>query len=219
MRDRASPSPLDHAIGAFDRALRTLAVTPSPETPTPQPSEPKADATKSDLTAQDQSHATGLMRVNHTGEVCAQALYDGQAFLARDPKVKAQLQHAAAEESDHLAWCAQRLEQLDGRPSVLNPLFYAGSFAMGAAAALLGDRISLGFVEATEAQVVQHLDEHLASLPADDHASRAILEQMREDETRHGHQALAAGGEAFPAPVKAGMSMIAKLMTFSTYRI
>ena len=205
----------DDLINGFDRALRTVSgVTPGQGRPSPA-----AGTVDTGLEASEQAHAAGLMRVNHTGEICAQALYDGQAMTARDEATKAKMRQAAQEEGDHLAWCADRLDELDSRPSVLNPLFYAGSFALGAAAGLLGDRVSLGFVEATESQVCEHLDEHLALLPEDDERSRAVLTQMREDESRHGDEALAAGGAEFPAPVKQGMRLVSRVMTALTYRV
>lgn len=159
------------------------------------------------------------MRINHTGEVCAQALYQGQALTARLPEVRQAMEHAAEEEIDHLAWCEQRIRELGGRPSLLNPLFYGLSFGVGAVAGLISDKVSLGFVAATEDQVVKHLDEHLAQLPEQDHKSRAILEQMREDELQHATTALEAGGLRFPAPVKFGMTLLSKVMTKSTYRL
>ena len=204
---------LDSLINGFDRSLRTLTGQQQAQRPTP------AAAEEASLSAPQRAHAAGLMRVNHAGEVCAQALYEGQALVARSPAVRDQLQTAAAEEQDHLVWCEQRLAELDSRPSLLDPLFYGASFAMGAATALLGDRVSLGFVEATEDQVCKHLDEHLERLPADDLRSREVLEQMRADEARHGAEALAAGGRAFPAPVKGVMRLVARVMTETTYRI
>ena len=204
---------LDSLINSFDRSLRTLAGLQQAQRPTP------AAAAEVPLSDADRDHAAGLMRVNHAGEICAQALYEGQALVARSAAVREQLQDAAAEEQDHLVWCEQRLAELDSRPSVLDPLFYGASFAMGAATALLGDRISLGFVEATEYQVCQHLDEHLERLPAADQRSREILQQMRIDEERHGAAALAAGGQAFPTPLKGMMGLVAKVMTETTYRI
>lgn len=204
---------LDSLINGFDRSLRTLTGQQQAHRPTPAAAEEAA------LSAPQRDHAAGLMRVNHAGEVCAQALYEGQALVARSAAVRDQLQAAAAEEQDHLVWCEQRLAELDSRPSRLDPLFYGASFAMGAATALLGDRVSLGFVEATEDQVCKHLDEHLERLPPEDRRSREILEQMRADEARHGAEALAAGGQAFPAPVKAAMRLIARVMTETTYRI
>src|SRR5690606_34450581 len=161
-------------------------------------------------------HVAGLMRINHTGEVCAQALYQGQALTARLPRVRQAMEHAAEEEIDHLAWCEQRIRQLGSHTSVLNPLFYGLSFGIGASAGLISDRISLGFVAATEDQVCKHLDDHLGQLPAEDEKSRAILEQMRVDEAEHSTNAIAAGGLRFPAPIKFGMSMMAKVMTKTT---
>ena len=203
----------DRLILGVDRALRTLSGT--------QPASRRSPATSDepDISETERRHAAGLMRVNHTGEVCAQALYDGQAALARTPAVRSKLEAAAQEEADHLAWCAERLEELDAQPSVLNPLFYGASFAVGAAAALLGDRISLGFVEATEDQVCRHIDDHLETLPERDQRSREVLLQMREDEARHGAEALAAGGGEFPRPVKEAMRLVARVMTETTYRI
>ncbi|MED5612161.1 2-polyprenyl-3-methyl-6-methoxy-1,4-benzoquinone monooxygenase, partial [Pseudomonas sp. JH-2] len=164
-------------------------------------------------------HIAGLMRINHTGEVCAQALYQGQALTAKLPQVRKAMEEAADEEVDHLAWCEQRIRELGSRPSLLNPLFYGLSFGVGAAAGLISDRISLGFVAATEDQVCKHLDEHLEQLPAEDQKSRAILEQMRVDEEHHANSAIDAGGVRFPAPVKFGMSLLSKVMTKTTYRI
>ena len=205
---------LDHLINGFDRALKTL--TGGRTVQRENPAEQIQDA---DLSDAEKRHVGGLMRVNHTGEVCAQALYEGQAMTARDPVAQRSLLDAAAEEQDHLTWCAQRLEELDARPSVLDPLFYGASFVLGAGAGLLGDRISLGFVEATEAQVVEHLNEHLDSIPQSDAKTRAILQTMRADEARHGAHALEMGGEEFPAMLKRGMSLAAKIMTKSSYRI
>lgn len=205
---------LDQWISGFDRGLRTLAGVHQAARPNPA-----ADVAEADLTAQERAHVAGLMRVNHTGEVCAQALYEGQALTASDAKAKDSLVSAAAEEQDHLVWCRSRLRELDARPSVLDPVFFGLSFAMGAAAGLLGDRVSLGFVEATEDQVVQHLDEHLQTLPEQDEKSRKVLEAMRADESRHGAQALADGGEEFPQPVKQIMRGLAKVMTTATYRL
>jgi len=205
---------VDNLINGFDRALKTL--TGGRTVQRENPAEQIQDA---DLSDAEKRHVGGLMRVNHTGEVCAQALYEGQAMTARDPVAQRSLLDAAAEEQDHLTWCAQRLEELDARPSVLDPLFYGASFVLGAGAGLLGDRISLGFVEATEAQVVEHLNEHLDSIPQSDAKTRAILQTMRADEARHGAHALEMGGEEFPAMLKRGMSLAAKIMTKSSYRI
>lgn len=205
---------VDRLINGFDRALKTL--TGGRTVQRENPAEQIQDA---DLSDAEKRHVGGLMRVNHTGEICAQALYEGQAMTARDPVAQRSLLDAAAEEQDHLTWCAQRLEELDARPSVLDPLFYGASFVLGAGAGLLGDRISLGFVEATEAQVVEHLNEHLDSIPQSDAKTRAILQTMRADEARHGAHALEMGGEEFPAMLKRGMSLAAKIMTKSSYRI
>jgi len=205
---------VDHLIIGFDRALKTL--TGGRTVQRENPAEQIQDA---DLSDAEKRHVGGLMRVNHIGEICAQALYEGQAMTARDPVAQRSLLDAAAEEQDHLTWCAQRLEELDARPSVLDPLFYGASFVLGAGAGLLGDRISLGFVEATEAQVVEHLNEHLDSIPQSDAKTRAILQTMRADEARHGAHALEMGGEEFPAMLKRGMSLAAKIMTKSSYRI
>ncbi|MDE0349743.1 MAG: 2-polyprenyl-3-methyl-6-methoxy-1,4-benzoquinone monooxygenase [Gammaproteobacteria bacterium] len=203
---------VDDLIGIFDRSLRTLAGVGTPANPPP-------DVAEGDLTEPERAHAAGLMRVNHTGEVCAQALYEGQALTARREEVRDALEQAAAEEVDHLAWCRQRLDELDARPSVLDPLFYAASFLMGAAAGAMGDRVSLGFVEATEDQVVRHLDRHLADLPPEDARSRAIVLEMRADEARHGVNALQAGGRTFPDGVKQAMTAVSRIMTETTYRI
>ncbi|MEM6707477.1 MAG: 2-polyprenyl-3-methyl-6-methoxy-1,4-benzoquinone monooxygenase [Pseudomonadota bacterium] len=204
---------VDELILGFDKALRTLTGQAQSNRPNP------AQAGEAPLSAAEQRHAAGLMRINHTGEVCAQALYDGQALFARDAEVRAKLEHAAQEEQDHLAWCAERLTELDAQPSVLNPVFYGASFAVGAAAALLGDRVSLGFVEATEDQVCRHLDEHLERLPIADQRSRDVLKEMRADEERHGAEALAAGGDEFPQGVKRAMRLLARVMTETTYRV
>jgi ubiquinone biosynthesis monooxygenase Coq7 len=164
-------------------------------------------------------HVAGLMRVNHAGEIAAQALYRGQALLARDPAVREQLLQAAAEERAHLQWCAARLHELDDAPSLLAPFWYAGSFAIGTAAALAGDRTSLGFVEETERQVCDHLDEHLGRLPEQDTRSRAILKTMRDDEARHGSAAQAAGARRLPEPVRRLMGAVARVMKFGAYRL
>ena len=206
--------PLDGLITGFDRGLRTL--TGVHQAARPNPADPVPEAELSEI---ERKHVAGLMRVNHAGEICAQALYEGQALTAKDPEARASLLRAAAEEQDHLVWCRSRLDELNARPSVLDPVFFGVSFAMGAAAGLLGDRISLGFVEATEDQVVRHLDEHLQNLPEQDQKSRTVLEAMRADESRHGAEALAQGGTEFPQPVKRGMRGLAKVMTGTTYRI
>jgi 3-demethoxyubiquinol 3-hydroxylase len=204
----------DVLVGQLDQALRTLTGGHRSRRPTPGEGLPDAP-----LDEEAGRHAAGLMRVNHTGEICAQALYQGQALTARDAGVRAALLAAAQEESDHLAWCEARLDALQSGPSLLNPAFYALSYAMGAVTGLMGDRVSLGFVEATEDQVCRHLEAHLGSLPEDDAVSREIVSRMRDDEARHGSEALARGGVEFPAPVKQAMSLLAKVMTTTTYRI
>jgi ubiquinone biosynthesis monooxygenase Coq7 len=163
-------------------------------------------------------HAAGLMRINHAGEVCAQALYLGQAAVSRSPELREHLVSAAREEADHLAWCAQRLDELGSRPSVLNPLWYAGSFALGATAGLAGDRVSLGFIVETERQVESHLGEHLEHLPAGDERSRAVVRRMQADEARHGEEARTAGASELPVPVPRLMAAAASLMKALAYR-
>ncbi|MDZ4335095.1 MAG: 2-polyprenyl-3-methyl-6-methoxy-1,4-benzoquinone monooxygenase [Pseudomonas sp.] len=208
-------SPVDRLLLQADAALRTLLpFSGQPSRPSPAIVQPEAE-----LDEQQAQHVAGLMRINHTGEVCAQALYQGQALTAKLPQVRKAMEHAADEEIDHLAWCEQRIRQLGSQPSILNPLFYGLSFGVGAAAGLISDKISLGFVAATEDQVVKHLDEHLQQIPLEDQKSRAILEQMRVDEEQHACNALDAGGLRFPAPVKFGMSLLAKVMTSTTYRV
>ncbi|HSG90445.1 MAG TPA: 2-polyprenyl-3-methyl-6-methoxy-1,4-benzoquinone monooxygenase [Pseudomonadales bacterium] len=215
MSRRIQESLLDRLVRGADQVLRTVAGEPVAHRPSPA-----ADLRDPvPLDEPDRRHAAGLMRVNHTGEVCAQALYAGQAITARDPAVRRAMAGAAREEEDHLAWCAERLKQLHDRPSVLNPLFYGMSFAVGAVAGAAGDRLSLGFVHATEDRVVAHLDEHRRSLPQGDTRSRAIVEQMREDELRHGETALEVGGVEFPAPVRGVMAALSKLMTETVYRL
>lgn len=169
------------------------------------------------LNLDEKKHSAGLMRINHCGEVCAQALYQGQALTAKLPEVRVKMEQAAAEENDHLQWCSQRLKQLDSRVSLFNPLWYAGSFSIGAIAGVIGDKWSLGFVAETEHQVVRHLDSHLEKLPIHDNQSRVILEQMREDELHHATVALAAGGAELPQPIKQLMSLMSKVMTSTVY--
>lgn len=159
------------------------------------------------------------MRINHTGEVCAQALYQGQGLTAKLPEVREEMEQAAQEETDHLHWCNERLQQLNSRPSLLNPLFYGASFSMGALAGAVSDKVSLGFVAATEELVCQHLEKHLDELPATDQKSRSVVKQMLEDEARHQQAALDAGGSEFPTPVKMGMQLLSKVMTKTTYRV
>ena len=207
------PAP-DVLIAGFDRALRTLAGVATSSRPTPGASIPAAD-----LSEEERRHAAGLMRVNHTGEVCAQALYAAQAIVARDPDLRARFAAAARDEEDHLAWTQSRLGELRDRPSLLNPVWYAGSFAIGIAAGLAGDRVNLGFVVETERQVEEHLDGHRDALPAADAKSRAIVEQMRDDEARHGAMAMAAGGIELPRPIRETMRLAAGVMKAVAYRI
>lgn len=209
---RKSLTGLDLLLAEVDRALRTLAAVAHPARPNPA-----ADTPSEPLSDRDRKHAAGLMRVNHAGEIAAQALYQGQALTARNPAVRESLRQASEEEGDHLAWCEERLRELDARPSILNPLWYAGSFAIGALAGALGDRISLGFVAETERQVEGHLHEHLERLPREDERSRRILEQMKLDEVRHGETARAAGGARLPAPIVGLMGLTSRIMTRSSY--
>jgi ubiquinone biosynthesis monooxygenase Coq7 len=216
---------LDTLISAADRALRALLAPPAAGRPTPVPPQSSArEAQKADMTpairlTEDQKReSAALMRVNHAGEVAAQALYHAQALLARDPDVREFMLRAAREETDHLAWCETRLKELGARPSVLNPLWYAGSFGIGALAALLGDRASLGFVAETERQVEGHLKDHLDQLPRDDLRSRAIVEAMVHDEAGHGREARNAGGASLPGPVRELMRRTARVMTHTSYR-
>lgn len=220
----SSLSPADRLLGTLDRALKAVFVTPIPTRPTPQPSGGQTGASpagsgETELSDSEKREAASLMRVNHAGEVAAQALYHGQASFARQPEIRDMLLQAAREEADHLAWCDQRLRELGSQPSLLGPLWYAGSFAIGAAAALVGDRVSLGFVAETERQVEGHINEHLERLPATDRRSRAILEVMREDEVAHGAAAREAGGVALPKPVQLAMRATAKVMTRTSYWI
>ena len=205
---------LDRLLAGFQCALATVAGAAVAARPSPGEALPLPE-----LDARQRRHAAGLMRVNHTGEVCAQALYDGQAAFARDQAIRAHLETAAAEETDHLAWCAGRLRELDDHPSLFNPLWYAGSFAMGAFAAAAGDRWSLGFVVETERQVEAHLGEHLERLPPGDARSHAILAAMQVDEARHADNALARGGRKLPAPVPALMRGASAVMKAVAYRI
>lgn len=207
-------SALDHLLSGFQRALETVAGAPEPARPSPAQGIDEAD-----MDEHERRHAAGLMRINQTGEVCAQALYDGQSLLARNQQTRAHLQHAAAEETDHLAWCNQRLEQLSSRPSLLNPVWYAGSYLMGAGAALVGDRVSMGFVVETERQVEAHLADHLQRLPPQDARSLAVLGQMQTDEARHADQAQARGATSLPFPVPGLMKLASRAMKVVAYRI
>lgn len=206
---------IDQLILKADRTLKAMAGGRS-EHRRPSPGDAHHEA---ELNAKEKKHSAGLMRVNHSGEVCAQGLYEGQALTAKLPEVREQMREAASEEEDHLHWCQKRLDELGSHTSYLNPLWYGASFAIGATAGLISDRISLGFVAATEDQVCKHLQSHLARLPGQDSKSRAIVEQMLEDEARHAHTALEAGGLRFPAPVKAAMTLTSKAMTLASYRI
>ena len=206
---------IDRLVIAFDCALRgaTRVIHVS------ESESPTGDAADDVLDDRERRHSAGLMRVNHAGEVAAQALYHGQSLTARDAATRAAMDRAAREESDHLAWCRARLEELGSAPSRLDPLWYAGSLAIGAGAGLAGDRWSLGFVAETERQVIEHLDDHLSRLPAGDHRSRVLLERMRADEQRHATRAHAAGGAALPRIVRRAMRAASKVMTATAYRV
>jgi ubiquinone biosynthesis monooxygenase Coq7 len=205
---------LDRIIVAFDNGLRTLCAPAHSARPAP------GDAlTESQLNPAERGLAAALMRVNHTGEICAQALYQGQALTARNEDARAALERAAAEETDHLAWTAQRISELGGRASLLNPLWYAGSFALGAAAGLLGDKWNLGFLAETERQVEAHLAGHLDRLPAQDEKSRAIVAEMKDDEARHARTAQSHGGAELPEPVRQMMKLGSRVMTGTAYWI
>ncbi len=204
----------DRLIGTFDAFVRTTFVTPSATRPTPRPIGPQTE-----LTSNERRHSAGLMRVNHVGEICAQGLYAGQAVATRKADLRDGLLAAAREETDHLAWTASRLAELGARPSVLNPAWYAGSYALGFVAGKVGDAVSLGFVVETERQVEAHLASHLETLPANDAASRAIVEVMRRDEVAHGKHAEEAGAARLPPVVGLLMRATAKLMTVTAYRI
>lgn len=208
-------TPLDRLLASANNALRTVA-SPAGKTARANPAEHIIDA---DLDARQKAHAAGLMRVNHAGEVCAQALYQGHAAVARDKSIEEQMQRAADEEFDHLAWCEERIQELGEDVSKLSPFWYAGAFAIGAASGILGDKWSLGFIAETEKQVCAHLDSHLDSLPAEDAKSRAIVEQMRDEEEEHGENAENAGAAELPAPIRRLMQMTAKVMTKTAYYV
>ena len=210
-------TPLDRLITPLDQTLRTLFASHVAARPNPAENLPESPQIADDPRAR--RHAAALMRVNHSGEVAAQALYQGQAFVSQADATRASLMEAAREETDHLAWCAERIRELGGRTSLLNPLWYAGSFTIGALAGLAGDRTSLGFVAETERQVVEHLESHLHRLPAEDSRTRAIIQQMSADEERHGQNATVAGGAELPRPVRALMKLTAKVMTRTAYWI
>jgi ubiquinone biosynthesis monooxygenase Coq7 len=205
---------LDQLIAQLDRALRTVGGVTQASRASPGDGEAEAE-----LTSQDRRHAAALMRVNHVGEVCAQALYQGQALTARDQRARQALERAAEEEEDHLAWSAQRVAELGGRTSLFNPLWYAGAFAMGAIAGALGDRWNLGFLAETERQVEEHLSGHLQRLPQADSRTRVVVEAMRADEARHRDTALGMGAAELPRPVKRAMRFASGLMTRIAYRL
>jgi ubiquinone biosynthesis monooxygenase Coq7 len=208
-------SPIDRVLAGLDYALRTVNSSPTRGT---RPN-PAAGLEETDLTAAERSHAAGLMRVNHAGEIAAQGLYQGHAAVARDPSIEEQMKQAADEELDHLAWCEERLTELGSGPSILRPIWYTGAFTIGAASGALGDKWSLGFIEETERQVSDHLTGHLAKLPENDVKSRAIVTQMRDEEEEHGANASAAGAAKLPPPVQSLMRSVAKVMTRAAYWI
>ena len=203
----------DRLVVGLDQALRTVFGRP-PSTGRPNPADQQDEA---DLSEEERVRAARLMRINHTGEICAQALYQGQAATARLDTVRGQMERAADEENDHLAWCQQRIDELGSHTSLLNPVFYAGSFAVGALAGAAGDKWSLGFVAETEKQVVEHLDGHLQRLPGKDARSRAVLRQMKRDEGRHATTALEAGGARLPLPIRLAMKATSKIMIRTSY--
>ncbi len=205
---------LDELVTHLDQGLRTVFGRPPRQRATPQPA-----VTGDDLSDSERHLAAGLMRVNHTGEVCAQALYQGQALTARSARIKQTMSDASSEENDHLAWCEERIEELGSRKSLLNPLWYVSSFTIGALAGLAGDRISLGFLAETERQVVRHLEGHLDRLPVNDTKSREIVERMRDDEAGHANTAVKAGAVDLPDFVKKSMSVVSKVMTKTAEKI
>lgn len=207
-------NPLDHLIVGFDKALRVVGGVAKAARPNPGVSAPDCE-----LNTQEQRHSAGLMRVNHVGEVCAQALYDAQGRRASTQAMRVQFAKSGREEEDHLAWTAERLAELGSQPSLLNPLWYAGAYALGTVASRLGDAVSLGFVVETERQVEAHLNSHLDQLPPQDAKSRAIVTQMRDDEIEHGAKAQEMGAAEMPLPVKAAMRAMAKVMTTTAYYI
>ncbi len=209
-------SPIDKLLCEIDTALRTLLVPNKRNSSRPNPGQ---EITEPSLSSQERRHVAGLMRVNHAGEVCAQALYQGQAMTAKLTAVKEQMSMAAKEEVEHLAWCEQRLRELDSHPSLLNPLWYSGSLMLGALAGLAGDRWSLGFVAETERQVSNHLQQHLQHLPPQDIKSKAILSKMQDDETHHAEEAAAAGAAELPFMIKQLMHGVSRLLTKSSYHI
>jgi ubiquinone biosynthesis monooxygenase Coq7 len=206
---------LDRLIIEFDKGLKTLAANAHSVRPHPD----KNITQTTELSADEKRHAAALMRINHCGEVCAQALYNGQALTAKNPQTVSALEQASKEETEHLAWCEKRIHELGGRTSLFNPIWYAGSFTLGAIAGALGDKWNLGFLAETERQVGAHLNRHLDELPAADEKSRAILEQMKTDEAEHAATAIHLGGAELPAPVKAAMQGMSKVMTSTTYHL
>ena len=206
-------TPIDQLLIGADQALRTVFGRPR----ITERKNPAADLMEAELREDQRRHVARLMRINHTGEVCAQALYQGQALTAKLPETRQRLERSAKEENDHLAWCEERLEELGDRKSLLNPLWYAGSFALGALAGLAGDKWSLGFVVETERQVEDHLDDHLTQIPAHDEKSRAILERMKADEIHHAQVAKSAGGADLPAPIRQAMKLTSRVMTRTVY--
>ena len=205
---------IDTLIGAFDKALRTVFAPAPTARAVPGAAEPEAD-----LSAAERAHAAALMRINHCGEICAQALYQGQALTSRDPAIRAALEQAAWEETEHLAWTERRIAELGGRKSLLNPLWYGGALALGVLAGKFGDAWNLGFLAETERQVESHLESHKARLPRNDRRSWEILEQMRKDEASHAQTAVRLGARELPAPVKLTMLLASKLMKGAAYRI
>jgi ubiquinone biosynthesis monooxygenase Coq7 len=215
MTNKPNLSPLDGIIAQFDQALRTC-VSGANQASRSTPAEAHKEQ---ELSGSEKKHIAGLMRINHTGEVCAQALYAGQALTAKSHETIASMKHAAAEEVDHLTWCDERLTQLGSRPSLLNPIFYGLSFALGATAGLAGDKWSLGFVAETERQVEKHLQNHLDEIPESDQKTKAIIKQMIIDEQQHGESAKAAGGKNLPNPIQLAMKTMARVMKKATYRV
>jgi ubiquinone biosynthesis monooxygenase Coq7 len=207
---------MDQLLATADRALRTVASTPVASRPHPAAAQSAGTA---ELSPDQRSEAAALMRVNHVGEVCAQALYEAQALGTPDPRLREAFAEAAREETDHLAWTARRIAELGGRTSLLNPLWYGGAFAIGLLAARMGDRVSLGFMAETEKQVEQHLQGHLERLPPADEASRAVVEQMRVDEAHHGQTATALGGVELPLPARLAMRLAARVMTATAHYV
>ena len=215
MSSKLPPLTLDKAISVMDMGLRTVFSSAIASRPCPQAQPTQHEA----LTDAERQHAAALMRINHVGEVCAQALYSGQALVSRDPANVQALKQASLEEVDHLAWCEQRITALGGRKSLLNPLWYGASFGLGVTAGLLGDKWNLGFLAETEHQVSTHLGSHLEKLPAQDYTSKAIVAQMKADEEQHAHTAEQLGGARLPAPVKAAMQLASRIMTATAYRL